>query len=115
MNAEGHGCRARIMRPVKRRGLAMIENGIRMLEAGGPDHSLSGLEADIWARVEAHEKARRRSVRLLVVQTALLCVAFGANALLGHYERMDSSRPSDLSVFSPQTPLSATTLLGEGP
>lgn len=93
----------------------MIENGIRDLAAGRPDHSLSGLEADIWARVEAHEQARRRSVRLLVMQTALLVVAFGANALLGHYERIGSSRPSDLSVFSPQTPLSATTLLGEGP
>lgn len=93
----------------------MIEQAIRDVLAERPDHSLSALEADIWARIDARERTRRRSARLLAMQMALLVAAFGANALVGHYERMDSIRPSELSVFSPQPPLSAATLLGESP
>lgn len=92
----------------------MIEEGIRWLCRRAPDRSLDPLEADIWARLAARERARRRSARLAALQAVLLGSVFSISALAGHYYSLRSHPTHELNVFSTETPLSASTLLGGG-
>ncbi len=89
----------------------MIEQDIRDLEGRDPGRRLEGLETDIWARLAVQEQARRRSVRLLALQVALLGVALGASTFAGYRAR--PSHSTELSVFSTRMPLNASTLLAE--
>ncbi len=86
----------------------MIDSEIRKLAAQEPDHRLDRLERDVWARLALRE--RTAASRLLVLQMALFVVAVGASATAG-YQRARPNHASELSVFSPRSPLNASVLL----
>ncbi len=94
----------------------MIDHDIRRLETGAVDRSLERLEADVWARLEEHERARRRGARLLVIEGFLIALAFGVSAGAGCYCGYRAHRAVELSIFLPRAPLTARTLLDrDGP
>lgn len=92
----------------------MIDEDIRRLNRREPDHALDALEADIWARLAARERAGHRSLAVGALQAILLGAAFGVSILAGHYYGVRSHPTYELSVFSTDTPLSASTLLAGG-
>lgn len=88
----------------------MIDSEIRTLAARAPDHALDRLEVDIWNRVATRERTRRASSRLLVLQAALLGIAFLASAAAG-YQWTHTGNTPELSVFSPRSPLNTSVSL----
>lgn len=89
----------------------MIEADIRRLNRRGADHVLDTLESDIWARLAARERAKSGAARLGALQVVLLGAIFGISILAGHYYGARSHGSPELSVFSTETPLFASTIL----
>ncbi len=89
----------------------MIDQDIRRLKTGAVDRSLERLEADVWARLDEHERARRRGARLLAIEGLLIALAFGVSAGAGCYCGYHAHRAVELSVLSPRAPLTAWALL----
>lgn len=92
----------------------MIEREIQKLDAGGADRSLDRLEADVWARLDEHGRAKAGRARLMVIEGILIALAFGVSAATGCYCGYRAHRAAELSVLSLRAPLTASTLLDGG-
>jgi hypothetical protein len=92
----------------------MIDRDLDTLNAKEPDHGLGALESDVWARVAAREQSRVISRTVLASQALILALALAGSVMTG-YHRGAFSPPSDLGVFSPHTPMAASTLLAGDP
>jgi hypothetical protein len=88
----------------------MTDVELRKLADEPPDHTLEGLEAQIWAGVARHQEVRRIERRLLAVQCLVLVAALIGSLVAGHHWRAVEHGGS-LDVFSPRMPLTASTLL----
>ena len=87
----------------------MLDTDIQRLADRSPDAELDGLEAHVWAGVEARERTARVSRRFLALLVLVLAAALGGSLLAGR-SAVSASR-SGLDVFSPRMALSASALL----
>jgi hypothetical protein len=88
----------------------MIDDDLKQLAEQPPDHALDALEADIWQGVTVREQSLRTTRRLVVLQAIVLAVAVVFSFLAGQQWR-SAHQARTLDAFSPQMPLSASTLL----
>ena len=92
----------------------MFDDDLDRLLSRGPDRTLDRLEREVWERAAAQEQAARWGRRLLALQAVLLLVVLIGSAVAGQHWR-DRRHSTTLDVFSPEMPLSASTLLDGRP
>lgn len=88
----------------------MIDMDLKTLAEQPPDHSLDQLEMEIWPEVDRQQRAQRATHRLLALQAVVLIVAAVGSLVAGEHQAR-GVRGGSLEVFSPQMPLSVSTLL----
>ena len=90
----------------------MIDTQIDRLIGLPPARSLDGLEADIWARIDADTQSRRTAGLILGCQAATVAAVLIGGLAMGN---LPSDRPADsfarLDAFSPDATLAPSTLL----
>jgi hypothetical protein len=88
----------------------MIETDLKKLADQSVDHPLDKLNADIWTRVAARERARSLSKLLVASQALVLTLALSGSVIAGlHWST--ASAPEDVGIFSPRSTWVASTLL----
>lgn len=91
----------------------MIDEEICQLGKMEPRRSLAGLEADIWAGVEARLAANRRSRVIFSCQAAVLAISIMISAAAGAHFASAPDSSSALNVFSTRADLApAWRLMG---
>lgn len=90
----------------------MIDSQIDRLNGLPPERSLDGLEAGIWARIDADAQSRRTAVLILGCQAATVAAVLIGGLAMGS---LSSDQPAGsfarLDVFSPDAALAPSTLL----
>lgn len=89
----------------------MNDDGLQALVRRGPDPSLDGLEADVWAGVEARARERRRSAVLAGGQLALMAVAVAGGLSIGSATVVAQERLQNGSALLGSVDLAPSTLL----
>jgi len=87
------------------------DDGLQALIRRGPDRSLDGLEADIWAGVEARVRDRRRGAVLVGGQLALMAVAVAGSLNVGSATVVAQERRRNSSALLASVDLAPSTLL----
>lgn len=90
----------------------MIDAQIDRLNDMPPERLLDGLEADIWARIDADAQSRRTAGLILGCQAATVgALLIGGLAIGNLSPDRSSSSFARLDVFSPDATLAPSTLL----
>jgi hypothetical protein len=89
---------------------AMIDTELTQLAEEPPDHTLEGLEAQIWPEVARRQERGRIERRLLALQGLVLIAALIGSMMAGQHLRA-GEQAGTLDIFSPGMPLTASTLL----
>ena len=89
----------------------MLDDGFKRLDELAQSRSLEGLEASVWAGIEASALQSRISKAVAAWQSAVLAVALVSS--IGMVAHTATQLPDGtLGVFSPHGSLSPATLLG---
>jgi hypothetical protein len=79
----------------------LIDNGLRSLGTRHPAGALDGLEADVWARIEARSKADVFGGHMVRAQVAVTALALGLGFLMADFAGGRTAPvPSEISVLS---------------
>jgi len=89
----------------------MLDNGFKRLDQLAQSHSLDGLEASVWAGIEASALQARTTKAVAAWQSAVLAVALVSSIGVGAYAATQIP-DCTLGVFSPHGSLSPGTRLG---
>ncbi len=89
----------------------MIDNDINKLNQQEPRRPLDGLEADIWAGVEARLREQRFSKTVVLCQVAVLAVGLLTSAAAGTQLASAQNQPSAFDVFSMRADLAPSSRL----
>jgi len=89
----------------------MLDDGIKRLDQLAQSRSLDGLEALVWAGIEASALQSRTSKAVAAGQSAVLALALFSSIGMGAHA-VTHLPDSTLGVFSPHGSLSPATLLG---
>ena len=89
----------------------MLDDGFKRLDQLAQSRSLEGLEASVWAGIEASALQSRTSKAVAAWQSAVLAVALVSSIGMGAHTATQLP-DSTLGVFSPHGSLSPATLLG---
>lgn len=89
----------------------MLDDGFRRLDQLAQSRSLEGLEASVWAGIEASEQHSRSSKTVAAWQSAVLALALFSSIGMGAHAATQLP-DSTLGIFSPHGSLSPATLLG---
>jgi hypothetical protein len=88
----------------------MVDDELQRLIEQPPDRALDKMESDLWAEIGRREQSQRIARRLLVLQSLVLVAALVGSLVAGQHSR-GAQRAAALDAFSPEMPLSASTLL----
>ena len=89
----------------------MLDDGFKRLDELAQSRSLEGLEASVWAGIEASALQSRISKAVAAWQSAVLAVALVSSIGMGAHTATQLP-DGTLVVFSPHGSLSPATLLG---
>ena len=89
----------------------MLDDGIKRLDQQAQSRSLDGLEADVWAGVDALAVQSRTSKMVTAWQSGVLALALVSSIGVGAHAAA-TLPDGTLGVFSPHGSLSPATLLG---
>jgi hypothetical protein len=89
----------------------MLDDGFKRLDQLAQSRSLEGLEASVWAGIEASALQSRTSKAVAAWQSAVLAVALVSSIGMGAHTATQLPNGT-LGVFSPHGSLSPATLLG---
>jgi hypothetical protein len=89
----------------------MLDDGFKRLDQLAQSRSLEGLEASVWAGIEASALQSRTSKAVAAWQSAVLAVALVSSIGMGAHTATQLP-DGTLGVFSPHGSLSPATLLG---
>ncbi len=89
----------------------MLDDGFKRLDELAQSRSLEGLEASVWAGIEASALQSRISKAVAAWQSAVLAVALVSSIGMGAHTATQLP-DGTLGVFSPHGSLSPATLLG---
>lgn len=88
----------------------MLKTDLDQLAGTPPDHSLESLEADVWRGVARRQDDRRAFRGAFALQVVILGVALAGGTWVGSHQTPERE-VAGLNVFSPYSPLAASTLL----
>ena len=89
----------------------MLDDGLKQLDLLTQSRPLDGLEAGVWAGIEARAHQYRISKTMAAWQSAVLALALVSSIGVGAHAA--TQLPDEtLGVFSPRGSLSPATLLG---
>lgn len=89
----------------------MIDQKLQELLGRPPERALTGLERDVWARIDA-EADRRRLGRLVIeVQAALVAILLVGGLVFSTENPAPEPQTARFDVFSPGSALAPSTLL----
>ena len=89
----------------------MIEADIHRLNDQEPQKPLDGMEADIWAGVEARIEAKKTSRVVLSCQAAVLAIALVGSVVIGDRAGVADTGGAGLDVFAIRGDLAPSTRL----
>ena len=89
----------------------MLDEGFKQLDRQAESRSLEGLEASVWAGIEAKASQSRTSKTIAAWQSGVLALALASSIAMGAHAATNLP-DGTLGVFSPHGSLSPATLLG---
>ena len=88
-----------------------LDRLLTILATAPTDRDLSGLDRDVWRRIDAGPALSVR--RLQPIQWAAVSAALVVGVVTGTFAMTSFDRPSEMSVFSTHSPLAPSTLLAD--
>lgn len=88
----------------------MLNTDLDQLAGAPPDCSLESLETDVWRGVARRLDERRAFKGAVALQIVIMGVALAGGTWVGSH-RIPDQEIAGLNVFSPYSPLAASTLL----
>lgn len=89
----------------------MLDDDIRKLAERSPRRSMDGLEANIWAGVEAREQVNRASRIVYSYQAGVLAIGLLTSIAVGAYMAPAAGSPNGPDVLSMRTDLAPSARL----
>jgi hypothetical protein len=90
----------------------MLEADIQRLNERASDHDLGGLEADVWAGIEAHNRMARTTRVIVAWQTVVVALMVFSSVVTGNLIASPTvDGAAEFGVFSPDSGLAPSTLL----
>ena len=89
----------------------MLDTDIRALDAQAARQSLEGLEARIWAQVEARQRSRRHLAIVVSCQAAVLATGVLGSVAAGQHIAVSSATTDPLGALRTQTALAPSQRL----
>lgn len=89
----------------------MIDQHLKELLERPPEHTLAGLEGDVWARIDAEADSRRLGRLVIEVQAVLVAILLAGGLAFSSPSSAPEPVTARLDVFSPGSSLAPSTLL----
>jgi hypothetical protein len=89
----------------------MLDDDLRRLNEGALDHSLDGLESDIWARLAARSQNRAVARRRVSLQSVVMVLALVGSIAIGIHSTRLAGPPRGRAVLALGLELAPSSLL----